>query len=235
MRREKLLLLGCILLESLVCACAVNALDADTALKLARDQSQVLAAAWESNTDVIDARVNFDIERSSAIDFASSDAYPKGRFCGPKLMQKLGGQNGLLKLVRNEYMPAFTLGPAHVTVEYELRAGTANAKYDSGQKRVRIRVMAPVVERIEEFVERGSVSAVAKLEVGFRPTDVGAELLKALEELRREETVDPQRLHSPDDDLLIQLLDVETNMKRRETRYLRYERTDAGWQVAKLQ
>jgi len=235
MGRRAACLIACGLVESFVVACATRPLDPDTALGLARDQSRVLAAAWQSDIDVVDARVSFEFDAPGVVAFAAGNSYQEGRFCGAKLMQKLAGQNGLLKLVKDERVPATALAPAHVAVEYALSAAGANATYDPGRKRVRIRVLEPVIEAFGEFVERGSVTAMAKFEIGFRPTDAGARLFRALEELRKEAQIQPDQLYSPGDDILVQLLAAERNMKRRETRYVRYERADAGWQVAKMQ
>ena len=150
-------------------------------------------------------------------------------------MQKLAGQNGLLKLAKEEQLPAMEIAPARVEVEYALSTPGANATYDAARKRVRIRVLEPVIEAFGEFVERGSVTAMAKFEIGFRPTDAGARLFTALKQLRKEEQIQADRLFSPGDDILVQLLAAERNMQRRETRYVRYEQADAGWQVAKMQ
>lgn len=235
MERPIFPLIGCILAGAFAIACSAGGLDPDTAVKLARDQQRVLAAAWQSDNDVIDARVSFEFEAAPAVGLASSNLYSGGHFCGAKFMQKLAGQNGLLKLVKEERLPAMNLAPARVAVEYALSAAGANATYDPARRRVRIRVLEPVIEGFGEFVERGSVTAMARLEIGFRPTDAGARLFKALEELRKEVQIQPDRLHSPGDEFLVQLLAAEGNMTRRETRYVRYEQTDAGWQIAKIQ
>ena len=231
---QQRLFAGLVVVGGLVAACAAPALDPDTAVRLAREQ-QALAAAWASDNEVVTARLAYDVERGSALDLASADAFPRGRYLGARLMRKLDRQDGPLRLLRDYYVPASSLATAHASVEYGLRADNPNATYDAASRRVTIRVAVPVVERFQEFVERGNSTAVVKLEIGFRATDVGERLLKALDELRKEGPIDARQIDSPGDELVRQLLVVEQNMKRRETRYVRYERGDAGWQVAKLQ
>jgi hypothetical protein len=203
MRRQQLGLIPWVLLVAFVDGCGVGRLDRDTALKLARNEQDRLAATWASDFEVVQTRLTFAIEEASAVGLAPPTAYPRGQLFAARLLQKLSSQDGPFKLVKSEKLPRSELAAPRVLIEYGIRSENKDVRFDAGRNRVRIQVATPVVESVQEFVERGSIQALAKVDVAYHATSVGAQLFHALDQLRKEEAIDPKRLDSPRDDLLV--------------------------------